>query len=105
MLARNVGGGLEFGVRVAAGARRSRVLGAYGDGLKVQVAAPASRGLANAALRELLAAALGTAPRDVRIVKGETSPDKIVHIRGIDQEALDKLTREVSRDSSRGARR
>ena len=82
MLARSAGGGLELGVRVSPGAKRSRVVGVYGDRLKVQVRAPAERGRANQELRELLAETFRVRVMDVDIVSGATSRDKVVCIRG-----------------------
>lgn len=72
------GDGCRLGVRVKPGARRERVVGAYGDRLKVEVKAPPERGRANAAVCALLARVLATA--DVAISSGQTSPDKTVRL-------------------------
>ena len=77
------GGGTLFKVRVQPGAMRSRVVGEYGGALKVSVVAPPERGKANRALCDLLAAALGVTRRQVEVVAGEASRDKLVRVSGI----------------------
>lgn len=56
--------------------------------LKVRVMAPAVDGAANTSLIRLLADELGIARRDVRIVAGATSRQKLVVIDGGDPEAI-----------------
>ena len=56
--------------------------------LKVRVTAPAVEGAANVALIELLAGELGTSRRDVRIVAGGTSREKLVVVDGLDGAVL-----------------
>ena len=56
--------------------------------LKVRVMAPAVEGAANNALIRLLAEEVGVARRDVRIVAGATSRQKLVVIEGVDAEAI-----------------
>jgi uncharacterized protein (TIGR00251 family) len=74
----------RLGVRVIPGARRDAVAGAYGEGVKVRVAAPAEDGRANRSLCAVLAGALGVPVAQVRIVHGETRRDKVVEIDGVD---------------------
>ena len=50
--------------------------------------APAVEGAANNALIRLLAEEVGVARRDVRIVAGATSRQKLVVIDGVDAEAI-----------------
>ena len=88
MLARVIDGGIEFGVRVSPGSRRSRIVGFYGDRLKVRVAAAPQAGKANRELCRLLAEELGVPAGDVAIVRGDTSPDKVVRVRGALPQAL-----------------
>jgi uncharacterized protein YggU (UPF0235/DUF167 family) len=52
------------------------------------VTAPAADGAANSALVALLADELGVARRDVRIVAGATSRQKLVVVDGVDPEAI-----------------
>jgi uncharacterized protein len=76
-------------VKVVPGARRSRIVGRYGDALKVQVAAPPERGKANEAVAELLATTLGLRPNQLALVQGHTQPRKVFQVSGIDQASLD----------------
>jgi uncharacterized protein (TIGR00251 family) len=70
-------------VRVVPGAKKPGLAGRYGNAWKVRVSAPAERGAANDAVLELLAAALGVRLRDVRLVSGHASRDKIVELAGL----------------------
>ncbi len=54
--------------------------------LKIRVTAPTVEGAANAALVHLLADELGVARRDVRIVAGGTSRQKLVVVDGLTSE-------------------
>jgi uncharacterized protein (TIGR00251 family) len=70
-------------VKVNAGAQSESVR-ELGDGtVQVRTRAPASKGRANARVREQLAAYFGVAAGDVEIVAGHTSPVKqvVVHRR------------------------
>lgn len=84
------GGGFIVSVKVVPGAARQRVAGAYADGIKVTVKAPAERGAANAAVVELLARVLQVAPENVRIVRGQTTPRKQVLIVGLPAELIQR---------------
>lgn len=66
-----------YKVKVHADAKENRLERRGPDAFEVWVRAPAERGLANAAVLELLTAALGRRPR---IVKGAQSPSKIVAV-------------------------
>jgi uncharacterized protein (TIGR00251 family) len=67
-------------LRVAAGASRSRVVGVHGGALKLAVAAPPEKGKANREVVRLVAKLFAVDPRDVSIVAGETSPDKVIRL-------------------------
>lgn len=75
-------------VRVHPGAKRDRVVGRYGDGLKVAVAAPPEKGAANRAVESLLANALGVPKSAVRVVRGTASRQKAVAVKGVSAEAV-----------------
>jgi uncharacterized protein (TIGR00251 family) len=74
---------LRIRVRVSPGARRTAVVGRYGDGWKVRVAAPPEDGRANAELERHLADILGVDRRAVRIVAGARGREKVVAIDGL----------------------
>lgn len=64
-------------------ASRENLLARRGPGrYELWVKAPPERGLANAAALALLAAELGCAAKSLRVVKGATSPSKIVRRMG-----------------------
>lgn len=69
-------------VKAVPGARRDEIVGLLGDRLKVRVSAPPEDGRANRAIAALIAHSLNAKPRDVRVVAGESSPEKIVEITG-----------------------
>jgi uncharacterized protein (TIGR00251 family) len=71
-------------VKVSAGARRDAILGSHGDALKVSVCQAPEKGKANREVVRLLAGALGMRARDVEILRGQTSRDKLVLLRGAD---------------------
>jgi uncharacterized protein (TIGR00251 family) len=70
---------MRFKVKVVPNARRDEVL-EDGDSLKVRLTVPATKGKANRALIELLAEHFHVKKRDVRIIKGERSREKIIEI-------------------------
>jgi uncharacterized protein len=72
----------RLSLRVSAGASRSEILGRMADGrLKLRVAAPAEAGKANAEVVAFLARRLGLTRREVRLVAGTSSRDKVVEIK------------------------
>ena len=73
---------IRFAVRVKPGARRDAVGGDHSGALVVAVKAPALEGKANEAVRTLLAKALGVRSRDVLVVRGERSRDKLIEVDG-----------------------
>lgn len=79
-----IDGGIAIAVRVTPGARRSEVIAADGERLRVRLAAPPVEGKANDALRRFLADACGVRTSAVTLRRGERSRDKVVAIAGID---------------------
>jgi len=77
-------------LRVAPGARRSEIVGRYGDAWRVRVAAPPDRGRANDEVLQVLAEALDVRPRQLRLVAGASSRDKIVELDGIDVDEAER---------------
>jgi uncharacterized protein (TIGR00251 family) len=79
---------VRFAVRLTPRSSASRVDGVIDGVLRVRVTAPAVDGAANLAMLSLLAEALGVARRDVRLVAGATSRQKLVVVDGVEREAL-----------------
>ncbi len=80
--------GVRFAVRLSPRSAATRVDGVVDGVLRVRVAAPAVEGAANTALTRLLADELGVAGRDVRIVAGARTRQKLVMVDGISAEAV-----------------
>ena len=72
-------------VRVTPSGGRDALLGWQDDVLRLSVAAPAERGKANEAALRLLATSLGLPPRQLRIVRGHTSRQKVIAIEGLNE--------------------
>ncbi|MHB8059496.1 MAG: DUF167 domain-containing protein [Gaiellaceae bacterium] len=81
----------RLSLRVSPGARKSAVVGRYGERWKIRVAAPAESGRANEALIGLLQQTLGVSRSQLRIVAGAAARDKIVEVKGIDVEESERL--------------
>ena len=79
---------VRFAVRLAPRSSSNAIDDVVDGVLRIRVTAPAVEGAANAALISLLADVLGVARRDVRIVAGATSRQKLVVVDGIDAEAV-----------------
>jgi uncharacterized protein (TIGR00251 family) len=75
----------SISLRVTPSAGSDAIVGWRGDVLRLRVAAPAQRGKANEAVLRLLAAALGVERRRLRIVRGQTSRQKVVLVDGLDE--------------------
>jgi len=86
-------------LRVTPGARRSGVIGRYGDAWKVSVAAAPDDGKANAAVLELLAETLGVSRKSVELVTGSASRVKVVAFRGLTSQQADERLAAVARDA------
>lgn len=67
-------------IRVVPNAPKSAASGAYGDGVKIKIKAPAMDGKANAELIKFLSGFFGVSKGDIEIIFGETSRDKLVRV-------------------------
>ncbi len=70
-------------IKVEPRSSRSGITGFYGEGLKVKLASPPVEGKANKELIEVLAKKFGIRKKDVEIIKGEKSKNKIVKLYGV----------------------
>jgi uncharacterized protein (TIGR00251 family) len=77
---REEGAAIIVALHVQPGAKRTEVAGRYGDALKLRLAAPPVDGKANAALRAFLAEAFGVPVRNISLLRGKTSRDKVVRV-------------------------
>ena len=80
--------GIRFGVRLTPRAARDVVDGVVDGVLRVHVTAPPVDGLANEALLRLLAECLDLPRRDLRLVSGASSRQKIVAVDGVGRESI-----------------
>jgi uncharacterized protein (TIGR00251 family) len=80
----------RLNLRVAPGARRTRIVGRHAAGWKVAVAAAPERGRANTAVVELLAETLGLRRGEVSVVSGHAGREKIVELSGLAPDEIDR---------------
>ena len=79
---------VRFAVRLTPRSAVERVEGVVDGALKVRVMAPAVEGAANASLIRVLADDLGIPRRDIRIVAGAASRQKLVVVEGVEAEEI-----------------
>jgi uncharacterized protein YggU (UPF0235/DUF167 family) len=77
-------------LRVVPGSARPGVVGRYGDGWKVRVAAAPEGGRANDAVVRLLAETLEIPRDDVTLVSGHGVRDKVVDLVGVGVEQIER---------------
>lgn len=70
-------------IKVEPRSSQSGIVGRYGDALKVKLTSPPVEGKANSELVEVLAKGCGVRKRDVEIISGKSSKNKMVRITGI----------------------
>ena len=91
---RETAAGITLAVRAQPGAKKTAVVGVYGEGaaaqLKIAVQAPPVEGRANQALVEFLAELLAVARGQVELVSGELSRSKVFLIRGGTRRAVER---------------
>jgi uncharacterized protein (TIGR00251 family) len=84
---REVAGGVTLAVRAQPGAKKTAIVGVYGEGnaaqLKIAVQAPPVEGRANEALIAFLAETFGVPNRAVELVSGRLSRSKVFLLRGV----------------------
>lgn len=80
--------GVVISVRAQPGAKRTAIVGAHGEALKVAVQAPPVDGKANTALEEALSEWLGLRRSQVALRSGASSRDKTFAVSGIGAQAV-----------------
>lgn len=97
---RAVEGGVTLAVRAQPGAKKTAIVGVYGEGaaaqLKIAVQAPPVEGKANLALVGFLAELFGIAKNKVELVGGELSRSKVFLLRGVSAEQVETKTGSLS---------
>ncbi|KAK1938374.1 hypothetical protein X943_000660 [Babesia divergens] len=86
-------GALLLKVRVKPGAKFTQLVGEFEDPLGVQVAAPPREGACNEALVEFIGDILKLKRRDVSLISGHKSRDKVLSVRNIMLSSAEELLR------------
>ena len=73
-------GGSELTLHIQPGASKTELAGLHGDALKLRIQAPPVEGAANAAVLAFIAAHLGLAKREVKLLRGDTARRKTVWV-------------------------
>ena len=89
-------GSINLQVKVVPGASRDEVVGWLGEALKIRVQAPPERGKANKAVIKVLARLLDVPPRQVELVRGAGSANKVFAIDGC---SMQEARRRIAGDS------
>ena len=92
---RETASGVTLAVRAQPGAKKTAMVGVYGQGpaaqLKIAVHAPPLEGRANQALIEFLAAFFSLSRKDVVLVSGESSRSKVFLLRSLTPAKAEEL--------------
>ena len=86
-----VGDCIRLSIRLQPRSSRNEIAGLQGDRLKIRITAPPVEGMANEALIEFLSESLNISRRNVCIVSGHSSRNKIVEVCGVELEAVQRL--------------
>lgn len=81
---------LRVEIKVQPRSSRNQFAGEVGGALKIKLTAPPVDGEANQALIEFLAGTLKIPKNKIRLVRGDTSRNKLVEIQGITMEKFQK---------------
>lgn len=85
-------GGVIIAVKVLPRGKRNEIVGVEADTLKVRLSAPPVEGRANVALTKFVANLLDVPRANVEIVRGHTSRQKWLRVRGVSShDVRDKL--------------
>ena len=80
--------GFLVGLKVVPGSSRERIVGGYGESIKVAVTAPPEGGAANRAVIRVFAKFLDLPESAITIEHGHTSPFKTIRVLGTTSEEL-----------------
>ena len=90
-------GAVRFSVHVRPRSSRSTVVGVRDGSLDVALTAPPAEGAANDELRKLLARVFDVSRRDVNIIIGMASRNKLIEISGLSPETARELLGKAKR--------
>jgi len=95
---RAVENGVMLAVRAQPGAKKTTIVGVYGEGastqLKIAVQAPPVEGRANEVLIAFLADLIGVPKSRIEIVSGAMSRSKVFLLRGVSIERAEQLLKQ-----------
>ena len=74
---------LTLNIKVEPRSSKSGIVGPYGDALKIKLTSPPVEGKANKELIEILAKGFSIAKKDVEIISGQSSKNKVVRLNGV----------------------
>jgi hypothetical protein len=98
---RYAAGGVTLAVRAQPGAKKTKIIGIYGEGaaaqLKVAVQAPPIERRANSALSSYLAETFCISKNDIELVTGELSRSKVFLLRGVTVERAEAMLAAISK--------
>jgi uncharacterized protein len=83
--------GLTLSVRIVPRASRSEIVGEYNGALRIRISAAPVDGAANRELIRLLAKTFKLPQNSIAIVSGFASPQKIVHLSGVNSARFEEL--------------
>lgn len=88
----NIEGGIRVGIKVQPRAANNALAGEQEGKLKIRITAPPVEGEANKMLIAYLSQLLKLPKKNIKIIKGDTSTQKLVELRGItDSEFIHKI--------------
>ncbi len=97
---REIAGGVTLAVRAQPGAKKTAIIGVFGEGsnaqLKIAVQAPPVEGRANEALIHFLAETFGVPKKSVELVSGELSRSKVFALRGTTKSRADAVLKDAA---------
>lgn len=87
----------QIPVHLVTRASRNQLVGIRGGVLRARVTAPPVDGKANKALCRLVAKRLGIAPSNVHVIRGLSSRNKVLSVKGLGKAALERVLRDGER--------
>ena len=74
---------IQINIKVEPRSSRSGIVGPYGDALKVKLTSPPVEGKANKELIEVLAKGFSISKKNIEIISGQSSKNKVVRLNGV----------------------